>query len=100
MSLLKRTLLKFFSIHADLQDSTTAEADAIILECSHTGITREDCKEIRILLQVMPHNGRNFVAECKPLIKPGQEQILHSGYKMKVTIDPKYPHRILMPMFD
>jgi hypothetical protein len=100
MKFIRTIISNLKSNKSGTSDFRQDEAEAIILEFSPTGITKDQCKEIRILLHVMPRNGRNFVTECKPLINTEQETYLHSGYKLKVTLDPRYPHRILSPMFD
>ena len=76
------------------------EADAIILEFQPAAFNRNEIPEVRLLLQVMPRNGRNFITECEPTITSLQASILHAGYKLKVSIDPKHPHRIILPVFE
>ena len=70
------------------------EADAIILEFHPTGLIRKGLSEARILLQVMPKNGRNYVTECSNYFTHGHLQEFHSGAKTKIYFRQSDPNKI------
>jgi hypothetical protein len=70
------------------------EADAIILEFHPTGAIRKGLSEARLLLQVMPKNGRNYVTECSNYFTLGHLQEFHSGAKTKIYFRQNEPFKI------
>lgn len=70
------------------------EADAIILEFHPTGLIRKGLSEARILLQVMPRNGRNYVTECCNYFTHGHLQEFHPGAKTKIYFRNNEPTKI------
>lgn len=70
------------------------EADAIVLEFHSTGYIKNGMSEARLLLQVMPRTGRNYVTECHTFFAAGHPEGLYTGAKTKIYIHPNDPSKI------
>ena len=70
------------------------EAEAMILECNPTGLVEQDLVEMRLLMQVTPSHGRNFISEFHKYFQKSEIGGLSSGRKLKIHYHPNHPMRI------
>lgn len=70
------------------------KSEAIILEVIPTGEVRKTMREARVLLQIIPQNGRNYVVESREYFPADLFHTLNSGTKTTVFFDPEKPTKI------
>ena len=73
------------------------EADAIVLEFYLTDLERNGEVETRLLLQVTPKYGRNYVAECHQYFPEKYVQLLCLGKRIKI-FHPRNNHMKIVDM--
>lgn len=79
-------LSKISNLFSRRAKAATGQADALIIDMEHTGLIINDVPQIKLLLQVLPDKGRNFILEGK-LEVPVEE--LHK-YKCGIRLTVKY----------
>jgi hypothetical protein len=70
------------------------QSEAIILEVIPTGEVRNTMTEARVLLQIMPKNGRNYVIESKDYFPAEKLRTFIAGSKTTVYVDSDKPSKI------
>lgn len=77
-----------------IRSTRLEKSEAIILDVTPTGEYSNAMTEARVLLQIMPGNGRNYVVESKEYLPLELLQTLSSGRKTTVYFDPAKPTKI------
>lgn len=64
------------------------EAEAIILALNYTGRMVSNQKVVKLLMQVQPDKGRNFVTECYEMMPEEIMEQLKSGKRLRIKYNP------------
>lgn len=59
--------------------------EAVVLSCQQTGLYINGQPQLKLQLQVLPDNGRNFVAE---IISVSAKETINAGVKIRVSFNP------------
>lgn len=61
------------------------EAEAVVLSISQTGLLVNNKPQVKLQVQVLPDNGRNFVTE---IISVSAKEAISAGVKIRVSFNP------------
>lgn len=67
--------------------------EAVVLSCHQTGLYINGQPQLKLQLQVLPDNGRNFVAE---IISVSAKETINAGVKIMVSFNPANHREIKM----
>jgi len=91
MNLFKKIISRAQPDHPSL---ATIVQDAVVLDLSVNGPVKNGIIKTRVLLQILPKEGRNFVAECDQDFPEEVLGTLHVGSKVHVSYRSKDQIRI------
>lgn len=72
------------------------EASAIVLNVEQTGVYTGQHEHVRVLMQVMPEKGRNFVAEVNEVLSATDLVSIQYGCMVKVQYNPSNTKEVML----